>query len=139
MSVKSDPAAARAAGPGAPADDLAASGEPDRSGGSTGDPTPLAGVLGDLTDAPLGGLDDAPLGGLDDAPLSGPGSAAGGPDGLELRVRGAAGGIAALLAEAQAARIARDEASGGEGASAVCAWNHFENIPTFYNWNNRPR
>jgi hypothetical protein len=23
--------------------------------------------------------------------------------------------------------------------SAVCAWNHFENIPTFYNWNNRPR
>ena len=27
----------------------------------------------------------------------------------------------------------------GDGADAVCAWNHFENIPTFYNWNNRPR
>ena len=25
------------------------------------------------------------------------------------------------------------------GSRAVCAWNHFENIPTFYNWNNRPR
>ena len=31
------------------------------------------------------------------------------------------------------------EVAGGDGASAVCAWNHFENIPTFYNWNNRPR
>ncbi|WP_344167614.1 multiple cyclophane-containing RiPP AmcA [Pilimelia columellifera] len=46
-------------------------------------------------------------------------------------------GLTALLAEAATARGARAEA-GGDG-SAVCAWNHFENIPTFYNWNNRPR
>ncbi|WP_406568061.1 multiple cyclophane-containing RiPP AmcA [Dactylosporangium fulvum] len=44
-----------------------------------------------------------------------------------------------LLDEAAAARAARAEASGDDGRSAVCAWNHFENIPTFYNWNNRPR
>ncbi|MFC4998923.1 multiple cyclophane-containing RiPP AmcA [Dactylosporangium cerinum] len=44
-----------------------------------------------------------------------------------------------LLDEAAVARAARAEASGEDGASAVCAWNHFENIPTFYNWNNRPR
>jgi hypothetical protein len=55
------------------------------------------------------------------------------------RVRAAADGLEQLLAEARAARAARAELPGGDGASAVCAWNHFENIPTFYNWNNRPR
>ncbi|MEU8069206.1 MULTISPECIES: multiple cyclophane-containing RiPP AmcA [unclassified Micromonospora] len=54
------------------------------------------------------------------------------------RVRGAAAGLTALLREAEAARLLRAEVS-GDGADAVCAWNHFENIPTFYNWNNRPR
>jgi hypothetical protein len=64
-----------------------------------------------------------------------------GPDGPT------ADGLAALLADAAAARTARAEVAAGpdaadsdaEGSSAVCAWNHFENIPTFYNWNNRPR
>ncbi|HLL65156.1 MAG TPA: multiple cyclophane-containing RiPP AmcA [Micromonosporaceae bacterium] len=53
----------------------------------------------------------------------------------------AADGLARLLSEATAARLARAEIAGGgaDGGSAVCAWNHFENIPTFYNWNNRPR
>ena len=64
-------------------------------------------------------------------------------DPVAERVRGAREGLTALLAEAQDARRSRTEASGdraaGDGASAVCAWNHFENIPTFYNWNNRPR
>lgn len=55
------------------------------------------------------------------------------------RVRDAAVGLTALLHEAEEARRLRSEVSGGDGASAVCAWNHFENIPTFYNWNNRPR
>ncbi|MER7330820.1 MULTISPECIES: multiple cyclophane-containing RiPP AmcA [unclassified Micromonospora] len=55
------------------------------------------------------------------------------------RVREAAPGLTALLHEAEAARRLRAEVAGGDGASAVCAWNHFENIPTFYNWNNRPR
>ena len=55
------------------------------------------------------------------------------------RVRAAADGLELLLAEARAAREARAETPGGDGESAVCAWNHFENIPTFYNWNNRPR
>jgi hypothetical protein len=49
-----------------------------------------------------------------------------------------ANGLTTLLAEAATARAARAEAAGDE-TSAVCAWNHFENIPTFYNWNNRPR
>ncbi|KAB1914988.1 MULTISPECIES: multiple cyclophane-containing RiPP AmcA [unclassified Micromonospora] len=61
------------------------------------------------------------------------------PDPVADRVREAAGGLTALLHEAEAARLLRAEVSGGDGASAVCAWNHFENIPTFYNWNNRPR
>ncbi|WP_254549620.1 multiple cyclophane-containing RiPP AmcA [Catellatospora tritici] len=43
-----------------------------------------------------------------------------------------------LLEEARAARLARSEAPGAD-STAVCAWNHFENIPTFFNWNNRPR
>ncbi|SCE85227.1 multiple cyclophane-containing RiPP AmcA [Micromonospora mirobrigensis] len=55
------------------------------------------------------------------------------------RVRAAATGLTALLHEAEEARRSRAEVAGGDGASAVCAWNHFENIPTFYNWNNRPR
>lgn len=56
------------------------------------------------------------------------------------RVHRAADGLVRLLAEAREARARRAEADGAEGAgAAVCAWNHFENIPTFYNWNNRPR
>jgi hypothetical protein len=57
------------------------------------------------------------------------------------RVYGAADGLSRLFAEAAAARTARAESAGGDadGGTAVCAWNHFENIPTFYNWNNRPR
>jgi hypothetical protein len=58
-------------------------------------------------------------------------------DPLTERVLDAADGLEALLAEAEQARARRaEEASDG---AAVCAWNHFENIPTFYNWNNRPR
>jgi len=60
-------------------------------------------------------------------------------DPVSDRVRAAADGLEQLLAEARTARTARSEAAGGDGDSAVCAWNHFENIPTFYNWNNRPR
>jgi hypothetical protein len=58
-------------------------------------------------------------------------------DPVTARVRDVADGLTELLAEAAQARTTRDE-SGSDGA-AVCAWNHFENIPTFYNWNNRPR
>jgi hypothetical protein len=70
-------------------------------------------------------------------------------DPVSERVHGAADGLRSLLVEAAAARTARAEAThvgpphadanGTDGGSAVCAWNHFENIPTFYNWNNRPR
>ena len=65
-------------------------------------------------------------------------------DPVTERVHAVAEELSALLAEAEAARAARAESSGSvpsgdpEGG-AVCAWNHFENIPTFYNWNNRPR
>jgi hypothetical protein len=59
-------------------------------------------------------------------------------DQLVDRVLATRAGLALLLQEAEDARRHRAEA-GGDGASAVCAWNHFENIPTFYNWNNRPR
>lgn len=64
-----------------------------------------------------------------------------GPDNpVAARVRGARAGLATLLREAAEARGLRAEVTNpGEGGSAVCAWNHFENIPTFYNWNNRPR
>ena len=57
------------------------------------------------------------------------------------RVHQAADALTQLLAEAAAAREARAEVNGtgADGGTAVCAWNHFENIPTFYNWNNRPR
>ncbi|WP_328422363.1 hypothetical protein OG470_08280 [Micromonospora sp. NBC_00389] len=61
------------------------------------------------------------------------------PDGVTERVREVAPGLVELLQEAEDARRLRAEVSGGDDASAVCAWNHFENIPTFYNWNNRPR
>lgn len=54
------------------------------------------------------------------------------------RVRQARPGLTVLLREAEQARERRAEA-GATGSSAVCAWNHFENIPTFFNWNNRPR
>jgi hypothetical protein len=63
-----------------------------------------------------------------------------GPDDLvAARVRGARAGLSTLLREAAAARRLRAEVATGDGDGAVCAWNHFENIPTFYNWNNRPR
>ena len=62
-----------------------------------------------------------------------------GADPVAARVQDARVGLSALLAEAETARRQRAEASAGDGGTAVCAWNHFENIPTFYNWNNRPR
>jgi hypothetical protein len=57
---------------------------------------------------------------------------------LAERFAGARAGLTALLSEAEQARRLRAEAADPAGG-AVCAWNHFENIPTFYNWNNRPR
>lgn len=54
------------------------------------------------------------------------------------RVHDGRAGLLALIQEAADARRQREESSTQDG-SAVCAWNHFENIPTFYNWNNRPR
>jgi hypothetical protein len=54
------------------------------------------------------------------------------------RVRDARSGLTSLLREAEEARRRRAEVSAG-ASTAICAWNHFENIPTFYNWNNRPR
>ena len=59
-------------------------------------------------------------------------------DPVTARVRDARAGLDALLREAETARQERAESRSADG-SAVCAWNHFENIPTFYNWNNRPR
>ncbi|MEV6599151.1 multiple cyclophane-containing RiPP AmcA [Actinoplanes sp. NPDC051346] len=59
-------------------------------------------------------------------------------DPVTARVRDTRTGLAALLEEAEEARQQRAESATKDG-SAVCAWNHFENIPTFYNWNNRPR
>jgi hypothetical protein len=61
-----------------------------------------------------------------------------GRDPVAERVWAARAGIATLLQEAEQARRQRADAVAGDPA-AVCAWNHFENIPTFYNWNNRPR
>jgi len=63
-------------------------------------------------------------------------------DPVSARVMDAGSGLTALLAEAEAARRQRAESvqeEAQDGGTAVCAWNHFENIPTFYNWNNRPR
>ena len=64
-----------------------------------------------------------------------------GNDPVTARVQDTRAGLATLLEEAEAARRRREAADEGtpEDGSAVCAWNHFENIPTFYNWNNRPR
>ena len=59
-------------------------------------------------------------------------------DPVTARVQETRSGLAALLEEAEMARARRSESTTKDG-SAVCAWNHFENIPTFYNWNNRPR
>jgi hypothetical protein len=59
-------------------------------------------------------------------------------DPVTARVNDARAGLAALLQEAEVARRERAESTSEDG-TAVCAWNHFENIPTFYNWNNRPR
>lgn len=59
-------------------------------------------------------------------------------DPVTARVQETRSGLAALIEEAEEARALRSESTTKEG-SAVCAWNHFENIPTFYNWNNRPR
>ncbi|SNT45133.1 hypothetical protein SAMN05421812_106202 [Asanoa hainanensis] len=70
--------------------------------------------------------------------LEGERAAGGDADDLTERVAGARAGLSALLSEAEQARRARAEAADPAGG-AVCAWNHFENIPTFYNWNNRPR
>jgi len=58
---------------------------------------------------------------------------------LSERMEEAREGLASLIAEAETARAQRAEGTAGDGGTAVCAWNHFENIPTFYNWNNRPR
>jgi hypothetical protein len=64
-----------------------------------------------------------------------------GNDPVTARVKQTRAGLASLLEEAEAARRQREAGDEGtvEDGSAVCAWNHFENIPTFYNWNNRPR
>lgn len=65
-----------------------------------------------------------------------------GGDGADLlaeRVLAARAGLTMLLREAERARRRRAEVAGDGLGGAVCAWNHFENIPTFYNWNNRPR
>ena len=59
-------------------------------------------------------------------------------DPVTARVQDARSALSALIADADEARRRRDEGTTEDG-SAVCAWNHFENIPTFYNWNNRPR
>jgi hypothetical protein len=59
-------------------------------------------------------------------------------DRVASRIRHARGELTVLLDEARTARLGRAEAPGAD-RSAVCAWNHFENIPTFFNWNNRPR
>ncbi|MGW4941196.1 multiple cyclophane-containing RiPP AmcA [Actinoplanes sp. NPDC004185] len=59
-------------------------------------------------------------------------------DPVTARVQETRSGLASLIEEAAEARERRSESTTKEG-SAVCAWNHFENIPTFYNWNNRPR
>ena len=59
-------------------------------------------------------------------------------DRVNARIRSARVELTALLDEARTARAGRAEAAGAD-STAVCAWNHFENIPTFFNWNNRPR
>jgi hypothetical protein len=71
--------------------------------------------------------------------ITSPRSSEPGSDPVTARVRDTRDGLAALIAEAESARRQRAENTVEDGGSAVCAWNHFENIPTFYNWNNRPR
>ncbi|MEU8244116.1 multiple cyclophane-containing RiPP AmcA [Actinoplanes missouriensis] len=60
-------------------------------------------------------------------------------DPVTARVHETRAGLTALIAEADVARQQRAEQAPSDSGTAVCAWNHFENIPTFYNWNNRPR
>jgi len=62
-----------------------------------------------------------------------------GVDPVSARVHDTRAGLAALIEEAELARARRAEVTSEDDGSAVAAWNHFENIPTFYNWNNRPR
>ena len=62
-----------------------------------------------------------------------------GTDPVTARLHDTRAGLASLIEEAEVARRQRAEGASEDGGSAVCAWNHFENIPTFYNWNNRPR
>jgi len=59
-------------------------------------------------------------------------------DRVTVRIRSARAELTVLLDEARTARAGRAEAPSAD-STAVCAWNHFENIPTFFNWNNRPR
>lgn len=59
-------------------------------------------------------------------------------DRVAAQIRDVRDELAPLLEEARLARLARSEAPDAD-SGAVCAWNHFENIPTFFNWNNRPR
>jgi hypothetical protein len=59
-------------------------------------------------------------------------------DRVAARIRGAHAELTPLLVLAREARLERAEVASEDGV-AVCAWNHFENIPTFFNWNNRPR
>ena len=58
---------------------------------------------------------------------------------VDDRIRGTRDALTQLLWEAAEARRERAEVVPERDGGAVCAWNHFENIPTFYNWNNRPR
>ncbi|HEY0697401.1 MAG TPA: multiple cyclophane-containing RiPP AmcA [Micromonospora sp.] len=58
---------------------------------------------------------------------------------VDERLRNNRAGLTTLLREAEEARRRRAEVASPKDDSVVCAWNHFENIPTFYNWNNRPR
>jgi hypothetical protein len=62
-------------------------------------------------------------------------------DRVAARIHGARTELAMLLDEARTARETRAEVIQDTNmeSSGVCAWNHFENIPTFFNWNNRPR
>lgn len=59
-------------------------------------------------------------------------------DRVAAEILGAREKLTTLLDEAREARARREESPGAD-LPGVCAWNHFENIPTFFNWNNRPR
>jgi len=62
-------------------------------------------------------------------------------DQVTARIEAARTQLTVLLDEARIAREGRAEVVPGTDTeqTGVCAWNHFENIPTFFNWNNRPR